>query len=123
MKKILALILIFAIAAFTLASCGERDYFLIEDGVDYKYPTLSLEYVSYDSVKVTFSAEIYTFRSELIADIVLISEGIIVGNVRLNISYVDEDEPLVSNSFVVKLSYYNGGAIVGYVNHLKATHF
>ena len=122
MKKFLAFLLVLIIVAGLLCSCSNREYFMLVDGEDYKNPSLELEYVSFDTVRVTFAVDLYTFHGEVKAHIVLLSENSVIGTCELTVRYDDENER-VTAAQDVKLTYHNSGAITGYVDHLSGTFF
>ena len=121
MKKIIILALCLILLIATLTGCMKK--YVLEDGVGYKNPSLSLSYESSEKVNVTFSAELLIDDdAEIKAHVVLLSEGCVIGNAYINLYCTDKKGVYTANE-VVTVTHHNYGAITAYVNKISAFYY
>ena len=121
MKKYVSFLLVLALVASLLCSCAEREEFMAFEGVDYANPSLELEYVSFDKVRVTVAVDILTSGCKVVAHVVLLSENSIIGTCDVEVSYAGKYGK-TTRAKDVKLTYHNAGAITAYIDHLSGTY-
>ena len=120
MKRIIAFLICIVMIAFTLTGCMKK--YVLEDGRDYKNPSLSISYVSSEKVKVSFSAEIILDEDfEIIVDVVLVSEGCVIASTELQL--YGEGKGTFTVDETVTLTHHNYGAITGYVNSINGFYY
>jgi len=122
MKKHLCFLLVLVIMTNLLCGCSERERFMFEEGKDYKNPSLELEYISYNMVRVTFAVDLCTSPGEVTAHIVLLSENSMIGECELTARYMGNLGTIVVAEDV-RLTYHNGNEITAYVDHLSGTYY
>ena len=121
MKKLAFLMALAMTVALLLSSCGKTVDMVMRDGEHYRNPNIEIEYVSSEVVRVTFTADVYAERATVRANVVLVSEGSVVGQCELVLRPgVGTDHPGCSVSQDVSLSYHNYGAITAYVDSINA---
>ena len=121
MIKALCLLVALLLVGLTLVSCKQSVQMYMTDGVDYRNPDLKIEYVSSEVVRVTFTADIYAERATVRANVVLLSEGSVIGRCALELCPgVGEDHPGCSVSKDVTVSYHNYGTITAYIDSINA---
>lgn len=115
----LAVALLFAM--LTLAGCKQPVDMYMTDGVDYRNTDLTIEYVSSEVVRVTFTADVYAERARVRANVFLVSEGSVIGYCELELQPgVGEDHPGCSVSKDVTVSYHNYGTVTAIVDSINA---
>lgn len=120
MKKTIMLTALLLTLCVLLGGCGTTTYTYMTDGVDYRNTELTVEYVSSETVSVTFSADIKHFRGHLVATVNLLSEGAVIGQCRIELLQGDSEYSRCSKSELVQLSYHNYGTVTAHVDSIAA---
>ncbi len=121
MIKASCLLVALLLVGLTLAGCKQPVDMYMTDGVDYRNPELSIKYVSSEVVRVTFTADIYAERATVRANVVLLSEGSVIGRCELELRPgVGEEHPGCSATKDVTVTYHNYGTVTAYVDSINA---
>ena len=120
MKRFIAFFVCIVMMATILTGCMKK--YVLEDGRDYKNPSLSISYVSSEKVKVSFSAEIILDEDfEIIVNVVLVSDGCVIASTDLRLS--GEGKGTFTVDETLTLTHHNYGAITGYVNSINGFYY
>ena len=107
--------------ALLLSSCGKTVDMVMRDGEHYRNPNIEIEYVSSEVVRVTFTADIYAERAMVRANVVLVSEGSVIGRCELELRPgVGEEHLGCSATKDVTVTYHNYGTVTAYVDSINA---
>ena len=119
--RTLCLLIALLLIGLTLVGCRKPVDMYMTDGVDYRNTDLKIEYVSSEVVRDTFTADIYAERAMVRANVVLLSEGSVIGRCELELRPgVGEEHPDCSVTKDVTVSYHNYGTVTAYVDSINA---
>lgn len=121
MIKAACLVVALLLMALTLAGCKQPVDMYMTDGVDYRNTDLKIEYVSSEVVRVTFTADVYAERATVRANVILLSEGSVIGRCELELRPgVGEEHVGYSVTKDVTVSYHNYGTVTAVVDSINA---
>lgn len=121
MIKAACLTVALLLLGLTLAGCKQPVDMYMTDGVDYRNTDLKIEYVSSEVVRVTFTADVYAERATVRANVVLLSEGSVIGRCELELRPgVGEEHVGCSVTKDVPVTYHNYGTVTAVVDSINA---
>ena len=120
-KKAMCLLTVLLLVGLTLVGCKQPVNMYMEDGVEYRNTDLKIEYVSSETVRVTFTADVYAERATVRANVILVSEGSVIGHCELELTPgVGTDHKGCSVTKDVPVTYHNYGTVTAYVDSIQA---
>jgi hypothetical protein len=119
--RTLCLLIALLLIGLTLVGCRKPVDMYMTDGVDYRNTDLKIEYVSSEVVRVTFTADVYAERATVRANVVLLSEGSVIGRCELELRPgVGEEHVGCSVTKDVPVTYHNYGTVTAVVDSINA---